>query len=196
VIVIPTLVFLCRRVHRHYQIASDALRPRPVSPRDELQGIGRPPTAQDVKHYGHAQARGEAGHLSQLAIVPIAVLDLAALRSLGYAASLSIPVLAVHVTPSDDEAERFQRYWQAWGDHLPLEVIHSPYRATLAPLTNYIEALHSEHPEVTITVVVPELVVARAWHRLLHNRIGVRLRRALAHYEGIVVTSVPFQLPA
>jgi len=196
VIVIPTLVFLCRRVHRHYQVASDALCPRAVSPQDELQGIGRPPTAQDLKHYSHARARGEAGHSSQLAIVPIAVLDLAALRSLTYAASLSIPVLAVHVTPSDDEAERFQSYWRAWGDHLPLEVIHSPYRATLAPLTNYIEALHSEHPEVTITVVVPELVVARAWHRLLHNRIGVRLRRALAHDEGIIVTSVPFQLPA
>jgi amino acid transporter len=196
VIVIPSLVFLSLRVRRHYEIVGTALRPRPVSPQDQLQGICRPPTAQDVKRYADAGSSGEAGHSSHLVIVPIATLDLAALRSLSYAASLSLPVLAVHVSPSEDEAERFQRYWREWGDHLPLEVISSPYRATLAPIINYIEALSREHPEVTITVVVPELVVARAWHRLLHNRIAVRLHRALIHDEGIIVTSVPFQLPA
>lgn len=196
VIVIPALVFVCRRIRRHYQVASDALSPRPVPPEDELQGICRPPTTHEIKHHARTRASGEGGHSSHLVIVPIAVLDLAALRSLSYAASLSLPVLALHVSPSDDEAERFRRYWHAWGDHLPLEVISSPYRATLAPLTNYIEALHEEHPEVTITVVVPELVVAHAWHRLLHNRIAVRLHRTLIHDEGIIVTSVPFQLPA
>jgi amino acid transporter len=196
VIVIPGLVLLCRRIGRHYRLAGEALRPRPVSPQDQLRGICRPPTTEEIKRHAHTPAGGEEGGTRHLVIVPIAVLDLAALRSLSYAASLSLPVLALHVSPSDDEAERFQRYWRAWGDHLPLEVISSPYRATLAPLANYIEALHHEHPEVTITVVVPELVVARAWQRLLHNRVAVRLRRALSHDEGIIVTSVPFQLPA
>jgi amino acid transporter len=196
VIVIPALVFGCERVRRHYRRASEALQPRPVSPQDELQGVCRPPTSRDLTQYAHARARGEAGHSSHLVIVPIAVLDLAALRALNYAAGLSLPVMAVHVSPSDEEADRFRRYWQSWGDHLPLQIIASPYRATLAPLTNYIEALHREHPEVTLTVVVPELVVARAWQRLLHNRIAVRLRKALVHEDGIVVTSIPFQLPA
>ncbi len=196
VIVIPTLVLLCRAIHHHYSSARDALRPRPVSPQDELQGISRPPTARELKHNAQLRAQGQAGHTSHLVIVPIAVLDLAALRSLSYAASLSLPVLAVHVSPSDEESERFLRYWREWGDHVPLEMISSPYRATLAPLTNYVEALRQDHPEVSLTVVLPELVVGRAWHRLLHNRIAVRLHRALIHDEGIVVTSVPFQLPA
>ncbi len=47
-----------------------------------------------------------------------------------------------NVSPSAEEASRFHRCWQAWGDHLPLEVVVSPYRATLAPLANYIEALY------------------------------------------------------
>jgi amino acid transporter len=197
VIVIPLLVLLCRRIRRHYQTAADALRPRPVSPGDELQGVCRPPTEHEIKRYiERAHDRRHAGHSAHLAIVPIAALDLAALRSLSYAASLAMPVLAVHVSPSDEEAERFETYWHEWGDHLPLEIISSPYRATLAPITSYIESLHQEHPEVTITVVVPELVVGRAWHRLLHSRIAVRLHRALIHDDGIIVTSVPFQLPA
>jgi hypothetical protein len=36
------------------------------------------------------------------------------------------------------EADRFLGYWQAWGNHLPLEVIISPHRAVVAPLVNYL----------------------------------------------------------
>ena len=41
-----------------------------------------------------------------------------------------------------------------------------------------------------------ELVVRRAWHRLLHANVAARLRRALRPLRGVVVTSVPFHLPA
>ena len=64
--------------------------------------------------------------MHSFAVVPVAALDLAALHALAYAVSLAQPVLAVHVSPTEDEAERFQRYWQAWGDHLPLEIVVSP----------------------------------------------------------------------
>jgi hypothetical protein len=104
-------------------------------------------------------------------------------------------VLAVHVSPTEEEAERFQRSWQAWGDHLPLEVVVSPYRATVAPLANYIAALHRQRPDVTLTLVVPEIVVAKRWQRILHNRIAARLRTSLIAYEGIIITTVPFHLP-
>jgi hypothetical protein len=51
------------------------------------------------------------------------------------------------------------------------------------------------HPDLTITVILPELVVRHWWHRLLHNQVAPRLRRALRPLPGIVVTSVPFHLP-
>jgi hypothetical protein len=129
------------------------------------------------------------------AVVPVAVLDLAALHALAYAVSLAQPVLALHISPTEEEeAERFNRAWQAWGEDLPLEVVVSPYRATVAPLANYIAALHRQRPDVTLTLVVPEIVVAKRWQRILHNRIAVRLRAALIAYEGIVITTVPFHL--
>jgi hypothetical protein len=64
------------------------------------------------------------------------------LRALAYAASLRQPVLAVHLSPDHEEAERFRDYWHAWGDHLRLEVVVSPYRAVVAPLARYLQALH------------------------------------------------------
>ena len=143
-----------------------------------------------------AEAQHNPAEVHSFAVVPIAVLDLAALHALAYAVSLAQPVLALHVSPTEEEAERFERAWQAWGDHLPLEVVVSPYRATVAPLANYIEALHRQRPDLTLTLVVPEVVVAKPWQRILHNRVAARLRASLIAYEGIVITTVPFHLPA
>ena len=142
-----------------------------------------------------AEAADDPSEVHSFAVVPVAVLDLAALHALAYAVSLAQPVLALHMSPTEEEAERFHRAWQAWGDHLPLEVVVSPYRSTVAPLANYIAALHRQRPDVTLTLVVPEIVVAKRWQRILHNRIATRLRASLIAYEGIVITTVPFHLP-
>ena len=106
---------------------------------------------------------------------PVAALDLPGMRALAYGASLEQPLLALHVSPTDEEAERFRDYWHQWGDHLPLEVIISPHRAIVAPMVNYISSLHRQRPELTLTVIMPEIIVRHWWHRSLHNRIAPRL---------------------
>lgn len=131
-----------------------------------------------------------------LAVVPIVRLDLSSLRALAYAASLGRPVLAVHISPGDDEAARFKSYWAAWGDHLPLEVVDSPYRALVAPLACYIDALRAQRPDLTLTVVLPEIVVKHRWQQLLHNGTARRLRHALRRQPGVVITTIPLHLSA
>jgi hypothetical protein len=194
VVLIPLIVLACLQIHRHYQRAHRQLVPRVdetlVAPPGHLSppqpgGDGRRPAPEEQ------DAPSEIQHLL---VVPVAVLDLAALRALAYAASLQLPVLAVHVSPSEEEAKRFHGYWKAWGDYLPLEIVVSPYRATVAPLANYIEALHRQQPDTTLTVIVPEIVAAHRWESILHGRIAQRLRRNLVRHEGIVVTSIPFHL--
>lgn len=194
VILIPLLVFAFLRVHRHYLLIRQALAPglgdaAAVDPAAHAERLDRAQAPEpDEQH----DAPNEIRHL---AVVPVAVMDLAALRALAYAASLSVPVLGIHIAFSDEEAERFRRYWRDWGDHLPLEVVVSPYRATLVPLVNYIEALHCERPQLTLSVVVPEIVTKRRWQWILHSHLAGRLRRMLVHYDGIAITSVPFHLP-
>ncbi len=142
-----------------------------------------------------AETEENPEEIHHLVLVPIASLDLTSMRALAYAASLQQPVLALHVSPTGDEAERFGEYWRVWGDHLPLELVVSPYRATVTPLINYIESLHRLSPDLTLTVILPEIVVRHWWQRGLHNRIAPRLRRALRPLPKIVVTTVPFHLP-
>jgi amino acid transporter len=200
VVLVPLIVLACGRVHAHYVSAREALTPRPDAPGPEVGGHSRstrvaPPRLQPEASARLAEAQDDPSEVHSFAVVPVAVLDLAALHALAYAVSLAQPVLALHMSPTEEEAERFHRAWQAWGDHLPLEVVVSPYRSTVAPLANYIAALHRQRPDVTLTLVVPEIVVAKRWQRILHNRIATRLRASLIAYEGIVITTVPFDLP-
>ena len=194
VVLIPVIVLACLQIHRHYQRAYGQLVPRAdetlVTPPARLS----PPQSGGDDHRPAPEEQDAPSEIEHLVVVPVAVLDLAALRALAYAASLQLPVLAVHVSPSEEEGKRFHQYWKVWGDYLPLEVIASPYRATVAPLANYIEALHRQRPDITLTVIVPEIIPAHRWESILHGRIAQRLRRILIRHEGIVVTSIPFHL--
>ncbi|HWX46273.1 MAG TPA: APC family permease, partial [Solirubrobacteraceae bacterium] len=201
VVLIPLLVALFLRIRTHYLAVGRAVALHPVQARARARIITPPPAA-----VLHERARSESliGRFEQeeapdqvinLTVVPIIAMDLASLRALAYAASLGQPVLALHVSTDPEEAKRFRSYWHVWGDHVPLEIVLSPYRALVAPLARYLRLLHDQAPDFTITVVLPELIVRRAWHRLLHNGVAPRLRRALRRLPGIVVTTVPFHLP-
>ncbi len=195
VVLVPLIVLACGRVHAHYVSAREALTPHPDAGKHRRPIRVAPPRLPSEVSAQLAEAQDNPAKVHSFAVVPVAVLDLAALHALAYAVSLAQPVLALHISPTEDEAARFHRAWQAWGDHLPLEIVVSPYRATVAPLANYIAVLHRQRPDVTLTLVVPEIVVARRWQRILHSRVAARLRASLIAYEGIVITTVPFHLP-
>jgi amino acid transporter len=201
VILIPLLVALFLRIRAHYLAVGRAVALQPLPARARARAVTPPPGA-----VLRTDARGEPGggqlereeapdQVHNLTVVPLISMDLASLRALAYAASLGQPVLAVHVANDAEEARRFRSYWEVWGDHVPLEIVFSPYRALVAPLGSYLRLLHDQAPHFTITVVLPELVVRRFWHRALHNGVAPRLRRALRPLPGIVVTTVPFHLP-
>lgn len=203
VILIPLLVTLFMRIRAHYLAVGRAVALQPVSAKARTRSITPPPSGlAELERGASIVLSGQREHeeapdqIHNLTVVPLISMDLASLRALAYAASLGQPVLAVHISTDEDEARRFRSYWQEWGDHVPLEIVLSPYRALVAPLARYLRLLHEQVPHFTVTVVLPELVVHRFWHRALHNGVAPRLRRALRQLPGIVVTTVPFHLPS
>ncbi|MBE1491300.1 APC family permease [Plantactinospora soyae] len=200
VLAVPLLVLLCLHIRWHYDAMRQALALPPPDTPDPDQGgrpdpMGRPNRVAESTGPDDLLVDQTPREVRHLVVVPVARLNLAAMRALAYATSLGQPVFAVHLSPEQEEADRFRRQWETWGDHLRLETIISPYRTVIAPLAQYVEALHTVRPEVTLTVVVPEIVVRHLWHKLLHTRTELRLRRALRDLPGVVVTSVPIHLP-
>jgi hypothetical protein len=195
IVVVAVTVVVSRRIQRHYDVVRAALALRPG--RVEVpQHVGEPlPRAAGEATEDGAEAEESPEEIHHLVIVALSALDLASVRSLAYAASLRQPVLALHISTDEEDAARFRQEWEVWGDHLPLELVESPYRAVVPPMLHYIEALHRQRPELTLTVVLPELVVRHWWQIALHSSKATRLRRALRPHHKIVVTSVPFHLP-
>lgn len=196
VVLVPLLIGLFARIAGHYRAAERELALDPSAVQPPAPGAHpRPPArAAPTAPDGDPERQEAPDELGHLLVVPILALDLAAMRTLAYAASLGQPVLAIHLSPDEQDAQRFERYWQAWGDHLPLQIVQSPYRALVAPITRYVQALHAQRSALTITVLLPEVIVPHAWQRVLHNQVPTRLRRALRHQHGTVVTTVPFHL--
>jgi amino acid transporter len=201
VVGIPLAVACLLRVKAHYTAVERATIPDAATIEPDVGSLARPglpglhpaagaapPQAAD----GPA-ARAETRHLL---IALVLHLDLPSLQALEFAASLRAPVLALHVSTEDSDAQRFRQAWDQWGAHVPLEVVVSPYRAVAGPIVNYIEALHAQRPDVLLTVVLPVIKVRRPWQRPLHSRLGDHLRRALERHRGIAVMEVPFHLPA
>jgi amino acid transporter len=196
-IAIALFLLVTTRIQRHYARAREALRLQPHAV-DLPSRTGTGPLAPAVRAGGAPAGREDEEipeEIHHLSVVAIATLDLAAMRTLAYAASLAQPVLAVHISTTEEEARRFRAYWSLWGDHLPLQIVASPYRAVVAPLVHYIEALHHLNPDLTLTVLLPEIVTGHRRHQLLHSRTATRLRRALRQLPKIVITTVPFHLP-
>jgi hypothetical protein len=198
VILVPLLTLWFWRIRVHYDRVGRAIELHRIPVNDACRAVIPVASAglgsQRSLEIGRAEGEESPDELSHLIVVPLASMDLAGMRTLAYAASLGQPTLAIHLSPDEDDSDRFRRYWSTWGDLLPLQIVDSPYRSLVAPTTRYLEALHAQRPDLTITVLLPELIV-RGWHRILHNQLAWRLRRALRNHSGIVVSTVPFHIP-
>lgn len=173
IILIPLMVSLFRTVHRHYESFNAALAITDLRP--DLDGRPILPGRHTV-------------------IIPVSRLNKATLASLAYARLISDDVRAVHVAADREEAERLRRSWDEVAQGVPLVVIDSPYRAVIRPLVHYLTKVERREPDHVITVLLPEFVLGRWWHNLLHNQTTLFLKAALLFHPGVVIASVPIHL--
>ena len=127
--------------------------------------------------------------------MPITDLNGIAFESLAMARSF--PPTLTHRRPHRDSPEHIARLrakWDAWGNHVPLTIIDTPYRSYIRPLLSYLDAIDRQRPDDTLVVVVPELVLDRWWHNLLHNQTALRLKAALLFRRRTVVMNVPYHV--
>lgn len=169
VLLIPLLVLLFLGISRHYVHV------------EHKRVVDIPAHPQDIRHR---------------LLVPIERLDQAAMQSLAYARSISPRVTALHIAVDEQAAQRMRAAWGRWQEQLDdkeethLLIIESPYRSLLRPLLASIDTIHERHPEETLTVVLPEFVVAHWWEYFLHNQTALRLKAALLFRPGIVVVNI------
>jgi hypothetical protein len=167
VLIIPFIILLLRKIHRHYvQFAS------------EIEFKGQSPMIP----------------LHHTVIVPVNGITKATAGALVYASAISDEVVAAYIEVDQRITEKMKADWEEWDIGIPLVVIPSPYRSVLRPLVEYVESLRMVLPGELVTVVVPEIVPKKWWEHLLHNKTAFYIRTAFLFKPNVVVTTVPFLL--
>lgn len=168
-VAIPVILFLFWAVRSHYSDVARAL---------SIERYSQPP-----------------GRLGNQVVVPIGGVHRAVLPALEHARALGGQIRAVHVSTDEEVTQNVQRRWAKLRTDIPLIVLPAPRTDIVEPLIEYIHMVAKSHPNEYVTVVLPEFVPKRWWHRVLHNRTATLLKRALHAEKRVIVTNVPYHLP-
>ena len=167
VLIIPLIIALLSKIHRHYDQFSR-----------EIAFTGQSP----ITPFHHT------------VVVPVNGITKATSGALVYATTISDEVVAVFVEVDKTKTAEILAKWEEWDIGVPLVVLPSPYRSILKPLVEFVENLRLVSPGELVTVVVPEIVPHRWWEHLLHNKTALYVRTAFLFRPNVVVTAVPFLL--
>jgi len=154
------------------------------------------------RHYAHVSRRlrlppdlvvSPGRRDGQALIVPVEGIDLAVLKMIEYARSLSNSVTAIHVTDDMEEGRRLRNDWDSRVIDVPLVVIDSPFRSFVAPVLSYLDALAAGTGRM-VSVMLPEFRTALPGTGWLHNQSARRLKKALLDRPNTVIIEMPYDL--
>lgn len=157
VLVIPLIVVIFVRVHRHYERV-----------RSQLSLHGFPPSLRPV-----SPAR---------VVIPISGVHRGMVNAVLFAQSISSNVTGVYVELEPGAGAKVAEEWKVWWPDLPIVVVPSPYRSLVGPLLEYLDKTDLEHNDGQLAVVVlPEFVTAHWWENILHNQTASLIKAALLY---------------
>jgi hypothetical protein len=125
-------------------------------------------------------------------VVPVVSITRLAAESLSAAMSMGGRVVAVHVAFDDEtDANRaFAQQWQQWRPDVPLVMLDSAHRTIDDPIVRYVNSLTDDR----VVVLIGELEPVRLWERILRNRRGAVVARAVGRHTCAVVCRLRFRL--
>lgn len=116
------------------------------------------------------------------------------LKALNYALGLHGELRAIHVALNDKTVPDLKAAWAQYAGDVPLVVLNSPFRSLLGPVLEYVDQIHLERPAEIVTVIVPEAINTKWYHRLLQENVAFQLKLALGSRRNVVLTNVRYFL--
>lgn len=90
--------------------------------------------------------------------------------------------------------EKLADEWMQYRIPVPLELEESPNRDIGHTLANYIRQFDADGSDRVVTVVIPEFILGKMHHQVLHGQTALLVKRHLLFQRGVVVASVPYHL--
>ncbi|HZG59911.1 MAG TPA: APC family permease [Anoxybacillus sp.] len=170
IVAIPLMVVLFYKIHAHYEKLAQQLK-LDESDRTVKKEIVAPKV-----------------------IIPISGVSKVVAQSVQYAKSISDDITAITIVFTEEEEQKIREKWLKWYPEIELKVIYSPYRTILSPLLDYINEVEKEAKGAPVTILMPQFIVKKWWHTLLHNQTAIVLRFFLILKKDVVIATLPYHL--
>lgn len=170
-IFIPAIVYIFYKIKEHYDSVGEQLRIQSLEDKEMISG--------------------------NVIIVPVAGITQVVSNSLAYAKSLKPDrLIAVYVAFSREDEKHLEEKWNKWQPDVRLVTLHSQYRSIIQPLTKFIDTVEhkAEEANYQVTVIIPQFILRKGWHNILHNQSSLLIRAYLLYRRNVVVATVPYHL--
>ncbi|MBA2272425.1 MAG: APC family permease [Actinobacteria bacterium] len=128
-------------------------------------------------------------------VVLVAGVHKGTMQAIRYGESLRpTDIRAVSFGLDPEGSEKLGNDWIRKGVPLPLEIEDAPFREIGSSLTQYVRQFRPDGTSRVVTVVIPEFVVRKRRHQVLHGQTALVVKRHLLFEGGVVVASVPYRL--
>jgi hypothetical protein len=170
VILIPTLVFIFFRIHKHYK---------------------------DVAHSLSLSKRAVDPHpRNMLTVVMVDDVHAGTVQMVEYALSQGNPWMAIHLDDNPAKTERILQKWQERMGKLEHELVlvPCPYRNLAEVATNFVQHKLDENPNRIIQVVMGQLIMDSWAAQALHANTSFAFTIALQRMPRVVIANVGYQI--
>jgi len=129
-----------------------------------------------------------------VALVFVSAIHDATIRAVNYAQALEAnETRAIYFDLDPEQDYRIEAEWAEKGLGIPLDVVEAPFRDLTVPILAEVRAF-TERPDTLVMVVIPEFVVRKWRHMLLHNQSALFVKQLMLSEPRVVLASVPFSL--
>jgi hypothetical protein len=129
-----------------------------------------------------------------VALVFVSAVHDSTIRAVNYALSLGASeTRAIYFDMEPEAGNPIAREWADRGLAIPLDIVEAPFRDLEAPMLDEIRRFTARR-DTLCSVVIPEVVVPKWRHLLLHNQHALFVKRLLLYEPNVVLSSVPFVL--
>lgn len=132
---------------------------------------------------------------SNYVIVLVGAVTNVTLQAIEYAETLRpTDIRAVSFSLDEAQTETLGNEWLEASIPHPLEIEASPFRDIGQSLLRYLRLFNADGINRVVTVVIPEFVVGKRRHQILHGQTALIVKRRLLFETGVVVVSVPYHI--
>lgn len=155
------------------------------------------------KHYNKVRddlAIAESGNLlifreqpQKHILLPIESVNKSFIKAFNYALTLGGTIEVYHVSTNPRTAEKLKKQFEALDTGAQLVIQDAPYRNVNETLLAHVdERLDELKKHEMLTVVLPQFVIQKSWHYLLHNQTSLLLKSSLLRRRNVAVISIPY----